>query len=501
MKTSTFALLASLLLSLTLGTSLASSAEDQLQGLDAFIELAMKEYGVPGASVAVVKDGEVVYLKGFGVRNAAGKDKVDGDTVFQLASVTKTFTAASVASMVDRGKIGFDEEVIKIIPDFALMDPYSTRYTTPRDLLAHRTGLPAFTGDIFDHLGYSREEVIKRVRYFTPACSFREEANYSNIGYFLAGETAAYAANASWEEVVMENIVKPLGLKHTGFTYEMDKEQNLALPHAVVDGETKVIAPNQQRVLAPAGAMTSSTSDLARFLIMHLDGGKYKGKTILSQDSVEQLFKPAIVDEASFAELPPITGDNGFSYGLAWGIYYWHDHKILEKGGALDGYRSVVVLVPDMKLGIAVLANMNLTVLPEAVRAFVLEQYLGDAGYDMQEAIMERSKKIAEMIGLDRTVKPENPRPPSKELDAYAGTYENELYGRFSVIKDGDNLKVEAGPAKYTGSLTHVNYDTFYLKWPIFISAPDEVTFLIDAEGNVTEFIDTSLGRFKRVKE
>lgn len=501
MKALTITLVALLLLLFTLGTGLSSSFADELEGLDAFIELAMKEYGVPGASVAVVKNGEVIYQKGFGVRNAAGKDKVDGDTVFQLASVTKTFTAASVASMVDRGKIGFDEEVIKIIPDFALMDPYSTRYTTPRDLLAHRTGLPAFTGDIFDHLGYSRNEVIRRVRYFTPACSFREEANYSNIGYFLAGEAAAYAANTSWEDVVRENIVKPLGLKHTGFTYEMDKEKNLASPHAIVDGETKVIAPNQQRVLAPAGAMTSSASDLARFLIMHLDGGKYKGKIILSQDSVEQIFTPAIVDKASFAELPPITADNGFSYGLAWGIYYWRNHKILEKGGALDGYRSVVVLVPDMKLGIAVLSNMNLTVFPEAVRAFVLEQYLGEAGYDMQEAIMERSKKIGEMLGLDRTVKPENPRPPSKELDAYTGTYENELYGRFTVMKDGDGLKVEAGPAKYTGTLAHVNYDTFYLSWPIFISAPDEVTFVIDAEGNVTEYIDASLGRFKKVKE
>ena len=501
MRSFTVIFFTSLLLFFTLGADRSSPVEDELEGLDAFIELAMEQYNVPGASVVVVKDGEVVYLKGFGVRTVGTKDKVDGDTVFQLASVTKTFTAASVASMVDRGKLGFDEEVIKVIPDFALMDPYSTRYTTARDLLAHRTGLPAFTGDIFDNLGYSREEVIRRVRYFTPACSFREEANYSNIGYFLAGQEAAYAADSSWEDVVRENIIKPLGLKHTGFTYEMDKEKNLASPHAIVDGETKVIPPNQQRVLAPAGAMTSSASDLARYLIMHLDQGKFRGKTILSQESVEQLFTPAIVDKATFAELPPITADNGFSYGLAWGIYYWHNHKILEKGGALDGYRSVVVLVPDIKLGIAVLANMNLTVFPEAVRAYVLEQYLGEADYDMQEAIMERSKKMDEMIGLDSTVKPENPRPPSKDLDAYTGTYENDLYGSFSVIRDGDNLKVEAGPAKYTGTLTHVNYDTFYLKWPVFISSPDEVTFVIDAEGNVTEYIDSALGRFKKMKE
>ncbi|MEQ9619001.1 MAG: serine hydrolase [Deltaproteobacteria bacterium] len=475
-------------------------SQENIEGLDAFIELAMEQYGVPGAVVAVVKDGEVVYLKGHGLRKIGSKEKVNEDTVFQLASVTKTFTAASVASMVDRDKITFDDKVVNIIPNFSLKDPYPTRYTTPRDLLAHRTGLPAFTGDLFDHLGYTRKEVIERIRYIEPACSFREEANYSNIGYFLAGEVAAYAAGKEWEEVVEENLLKPMGMKHTGFTRTLSKEKNVASPHALVDGETRVIPPNQQMVLAPAGAMTSTASDLSRYMTMLLSGGKYDGKEVLKQDSISEMFTPAMVDKPSFSEVPPISEETGFDYGLAWGIYYWKNHKILEKGGALDGMRSVVVLVPEIDLGIAVLANMNLTVLPEAVRAFILENYLGQAGYDMQAEIMERSKKIASMLGLDTTAKPENPQPPSKDLSAYTGTYENELYGQLVILKDVDNLKAEAGPAKYTGKLTHVNFDTFYLKWPIFISAPNEVTFLIDAEGNVTEFLDSGLGTFKKVK-
>lgn len=475
-------------------------SQEKIEGLDAFIELAMEEYGVPGAAVAVVKDGEVIYLKGHGLRKIGSKDEVNEDTVFQLASVTKTFTAASVASMVDRGKITFDDKVVNIIPNFSLKDPYPTRYTTPRDLLAHRTGLPAFTGDLFDHLGYTRTEVIKRIRYIEPACSFRQEANYSNIGYFLAGEAAAYSAGKEWEEVVKENLLKPMGMKHTGFTKTLNKEKNAASPHAVVDGETVAIDYNMQMVLAPAGAMTSTAADLSRYMIMLLSEGKFDDREVLKQDSVMQMFTPAMVDQPGFAELPPISDKTGFDYGLAWGIYYWKNHKILEKGGALDGMRSVVVLVPEIGLGIAVLANMNLTVLPEAVRAFILENYLGQAGYDMQAEIMERSKKIASMLGLDTTVKPENPNPPSKDLSAYTGTYENKLYGQFLVLRDGDNLKVEAGPAKYTGKMTHVNFDTFYLKWPIFISAPEEVTFVIDAEGNLTEFLDDELGTFKKVK-
>ena len=484
---------------MAMGVSAIGSQEDKLKTLDAFIETTMEQYGVPGASVAVVKDGVAIHLKGYGLRKTGTEEKVDENTIFQIASVTKTFTAASVASMVDRGKIGFNEEVVKIIPDFALKDPYPTRYTTPRDLLAHLTGLPAFTGDLFDHLGYSRAEVIRRVRYFEPACSFREKANYSNVGYFLAGEVAAYAAGAQWEDVVTENLLKPLEMKRTGYTKTLDQQSNVASPHAVVNGKTETIPNNPQSVLAPAGAMTSTASDLSHYMIMLLDGGKYNGREVLKEDSVKSMFTPAVVDKPGFAELPPISEDTGFDYGLGWGIYYWRNHKILEKGGALDGMRSIVVLVPDLHLGIAVLANMNLTVLPEAIRAYLLEEFLGEAGYDIQAEITRRSKELESMIGLVPIIKPENPKPASKRISAYTGTYENDLYGKLAVLEDGDELKVEAGPAKYTGTLKHVNYDTFYLKWPIFISGPDEVTFVIDAKGDITEFIDNVLGRFKKV--
>lgn len=482
-----------------LGLPAAGSGNNKLQGLAAFIESAMQQYATPGAAVAVVQDGKIVYLEGHGLRKIGTEERVDENTVFQLASVTKTFTAASVAAMVDRGKVGWCQEVMQIIPFFALKDPYSTRYSTPQDLLANRSGLPALTGDLFDHLGYTREEVIRRVRYLEPACSFREKANYSNIGFFLAGEVAAYAAGAQWEDVVRETLLRPLGMQRTGFTKTLSHESNVASPHAIIGGKTTVIPSNLQLVLAPAGAMTSTASDLSRYLILLLEGGRYNGRQILKEDSVKTMFAPAMVDQAGFAELPPISAETGFDYGLGWGIYYWKSHKILEKGGALDGMRAIVVLVPRLRLGIAVLANLNLTVLPEAIRAYILEQYLGEAGYDLQAQILERSKQLESRLGLATTFRPEHPKPASKPLKAYTGVYENDLYGKFAIVEAGNQLKVQAGPAHYTGILTHVNYDTFYLKWPIFISAPDEVTFLIDAKGKVTEFVDDPLGRFKRV--
>ena len=478
----------------------AYSQDNRLGGLDAFIEQAMKDYGVPGASVVVVKDNDVIYLKGFGVRKTVSNLKVNENTLFQLASVTKTFTAASVGIAVDRGNMEFDEQVINILPNFALHDPYPTRYTTSRDLLSHRTGLPAFTGDLFDHLGYSREEVVRRIRFIEPACSFRDEANYSNLGFFLAGETAANATGSTWENLVRTSLLSPLGMNRSGFTDSIDSQPNAAFPHAVIEGETRVVPYNKQGVLTPAGAMTSTASDMGHYMIMLLDQGKYLGRQILSPETVAEMFTPAMVDAPGFSELPPISAESGFSYGLAWGIYHWKNHKILEKGGALDGMRSITVLVPELKLGITVLANMNLTVLPEAVRAYVLEQYLGEADYDIQTEIKERTKKIAEVLSFDPEPAVKNPHPPSLDLRGYTGTYENDVYGKFTVVLNDGSLSVLAGPAQYKGTLTHVNYDTFHLNWPILISLPDDTTFVIDSEGKVTEFITESIGTFKKVE-
>lgn len=472
--------------------------ENKLAGLDTFIEKSMEQYQVPGAAVAIVKDGEVVYLKGFGVRELGKDAKVNPDTIFQLASVTKTFTAAAVGTVVDKRKVGFDEEVIDIVPGFALMQPYPTRYSTPRDLLAHRTGLPAFGGDLLGELGYDRAEVLHRVRFIKPSHSFREEAAYSNVGFFMAGQVAAMAADSTWEDVVRDNILKPLEMSRSGFTNELSKHNNVAGPHGKVEGEIKVRRRDTQQILGAAGAMTSTVSDMTHYMNMLLAGGEYKNKLVLKSGTIKEMFAPSMVEKPGFAELPPISEKTGFSYGMGWGNYHWKNHEIVEKGGALAGIRSVIVLVPELNLGITAFANLNLTVLPEAIRAYILEQYLGKADYDMQAEIMERGKKLDDLIGKPLTP-PENPKPPSKALSAYVGSYENDLYGTFNVVEDKDSLKIEAGLAKYPGTLKHWDYDTFLLKWPSVNTGYDEVIFVIDGKGTVSEFLTESYGTFKGV--
>ncbi|MBX9693807.1 MAG: serine hydrolase, partial [Cyanobacteria bacterium] len=435
-------------------TTFAGRAKAEIpQGLDEFVTKSLKEYNVPGASVVVI-DGDKTYIKGYGVRSVDSGKPVDGDTLFMLASVSKAFTASLVSILVDDGKLSFDDQVVDNFPEFYLNDSYATRMCTARDLLAHRSGLPAFEGDNLEGLGFSREEIIRRIRYIKPACSFREKAGYSNPGIFLAGMLAARLGGASFEDLVKKRIFAPLGMTRSGLSCK-DRIDNANVAEAhkpLPEGGSKVVPWDNADPLAPAGGVTSTANDLARWVRMLVDGGSFEGRQIISKKNVDEMWEPAMVSERSFAEMPPIGDNTGFSFGLGWGVYYYQGHKVIEKGGARLGVRSAVVIVPDKKIGIVVLANQNLTVLPEAVRAYLLEKMVAPAGTDVQAAIHKTSEEVSKHFGAEPApIKAK--APPSLPLEKYVGVYQNELYGDLRVILEGGKLRWEAGPEKVTGSL------------------------------------------------
>jgi len=200
-----------------------------------WVEEMRVQWKVPGVAVAVVKEDKVVFIKGFGVRRIDESGPVDPETIFQLASVSKVFTAAGLGVGVDKGLLKWDEEIIKNLPQFALKDSYPSRFATARDLLAHRTGLPAFRGDLLGKMGYSSEEILYRVRFIEPATSFRNLANYSNVGFFVAGELLGKIFKTSWEKAISTQLLIPLEMKRSGFRTHLD-QQNVAAAHAMIDG-------------------------------------------------------------------------------------------------------------------------------------------------------------------------------------------------------------------------------------------------------------------------
>jgi CubicO group peptidase (beta-lactamase class C family) len=464
--------------------------------LGRFVERVREEYATPGVALAVVKDDKVLVQRGYGVRRYGTSEAVDENTLFQIASCTKSFTAAALATQVDDGKLSWDDPVSDHLPEFTLHDLYATRMVTARDLLAHRSGLPAFTGDLLERLGYSREEILHRIRYLRPQGSLRERANYSNPGYLAAGMLAARVGRTSWDDLVQRRLFRRLGMTHSGTSYkDRTGYDNVAEAHfPAAGGKARVVPWENTDPLGPAGSITSTAADMARWVRLLLGEGKLDGKPVLSPAAVREMFKPAMVATPGFAEMPPIDEHCGFSFTMGWDRYDYQGNEVIEKGGARAGMRAVVTLVPEKKFGVVVLANMNLTVVPEAVRAYLLEAYVAPARGDVQGKIREASRSLDKML-TPAPVSVDKGGPPSFPLEKYAGTYQNRLYGKLTVKLAEGKLRWEAGPAHYGGPLPHVSYDTFLLQHPDgLIALPEPVTFTIDPKGAPRSLQCDSLG-------
>jgi len=477
----------------------AAPANDPIANLDAFITRALKEYQVPGAAVAVVRDGKPVLLKGYGVRDVTKPGTVDENTIFQLASVTKTLTGAVAATVVDEGKLDWDTPIFNYLPEFVGYDPYMTRFMTARDLLAQRTGWPAYTGDALDSFGYDRAEILRRLRFFKPRYSLREVAQYSNPGFFLAGEVAAAASQQSWNDLVENRLFKPLEMSRSGTQTKDLQNANATAAHALVDGKEVVVEPTKLDTTGAASSATSTAADMSKLMLMFLNKGAHNGKQILKPETVEETFKRSMVSKIDFSDLPPISDKTGFYYGLGVGSYDYAGHQIIEKGGALAGVRTILVLVPDKNAGIVVLANLNLTAFPEAVRAYFLNQLLGLDPEAGQKEIFADNEKLKKLLAPPPP--PKNPGKFNGTLQSLVGIYENDYYGRCAILQDGDALKVECGPAKYPATLKHWNNGAFLMQFPGATQVPSITTFMIGEDGSAEGFANEALGVFTRVQE
>ena len=479
--------------------SASAAGNDAVANLDAFIARTLKAYEVPGAAVAVVENGKVTLLKGYGLRNVTKPGAVDENTIFQLASVTKTLTAAAAAAVVDEGKLDWDKPIFNYLPEFVGYDPYMTRWLTERDLLAQRTGWPAFTGDQLDSFGYDRAEILLRLRFFKPRYSLREVAQYSNPGFFVAGEVAARCAKQSWNDLVEQRLFKPLQMSRSGTVIKALQDPNATAAQALVDGKIVVVEPSELDVTGAASSGTSTAADMSKLVLMFLNKGTYKDKRVLKPETVAEIFKRSMVSAIDFTDLPPISDKTGFYYGLGVGSYDYAGHQIIEKGGALAGVRTTIVLVPDKNAGILVLANLNLTAFPEAVRAYFLNQLLGMNPEADQKEILARNEQLKKLMAPPPA--PKNPGKFNGTLQSLMGVYENDYYGRCEIVQDGAGLKVQCGPAKYPATLKHWNNGAFMMQFPGATQTPSVTTFMIGEDGTADSFESESLGVFTHVRE
>ncbi len=494
------------LTSLALALAPREAPPDALpKDLDRFIEDTRKDLGVVGLAVAVVKDGRVVYAKGFGERKIGSGESVDENTLFAIGSNTKAFTAAAIGTLVDEKKMGWDDRVTQHLPWFALYDPYVTREITVRDLLSHRSGLGRRGDENWYATDFDREEILRRVRFLEPNASFRSEAGYQNTMFIAAGEVAEAVSGESWDGFVSERILKPLGMTRSRTSVrELEGMGNVAEPHEKIDGKVVAVPHRNIDNVAPAGSILSSVSDMTRWMLLMLGEGELEGKRILSKETAAEVWKPSIIYPMSPESKALFPSTHFSTYGLGWGLRDYRGRFVATHSGGIDGMLSQILLVPEEELGIMVLTNTSPMGAPAqgAVTYHVLDAYLGAAGEtDWRARFIELSAKQDEQQQEQERQQDESRvkgTSPSLPLEAYAGDYEDEMYGKLTLVVEGGRLVLRRHTA-WVGDLEHWHYDTFLVRWRDRVMGKGLITFRLSAEGKVASLEVEDLETFDAV--
>ena len=461
--------------------------------LDKYIQSAVDDYNLPGLAIAIVKDDKVVFEKGYGKRNLGkliGRGKVDENTTFAIASQSKAYTATALAMLVDEGKLSWDDHVTDLLPGFRLHRDAATAMLRVRDLLCHRVGLNTFDGDLLWYgTGYSRTEVLRRIRHLPLKQTFRGSYGYQNVMFLAGGQLIPKVANQSWDAFVQQRIFAPLNMRRSTTTAKGFQEQNnIAFPH--IDREVQGFLSYDN--IGPAASLHSSVADITQWMRFWLNDGIVNGDTLLS---------PALIREMLEVQNPLAVGafdkrnDTHFKgYGLGWFLMDYAGRKVAHHGGGLPGYISKVMIVPEEDLGMVVLTN-DMNSLPTALMYKVLDVHLKANADDRDWAqfFLDYSKR-SEKRKIKARKKEEKARvkntSPSHETIAYAGQYLDPYYGKATVDLVDDELRLVLEPADelFNATLEHWHYDTFRFQFQDPFLPQGFVTFDIDPDGQINSF-------------
>ncbi|HKB06249.1 MAG TPA: serine hydrolase, partial [Gemmataceae bacterium] len=443
----------------------ARAAEPDVAALDKLVAEAVAEFEVPGAAVAVVKDDQVVYLKGVGVRKKGDPEPVAPDTVFAIASCSKAFTATGVALLVADGKMGWDDPVRKHLDWFRLADPAADREVTVRDLLCHRTGMPRHDM-LWAGTDLATEDYVRAYGKAKPSTSFRSTWEYANVPFTTAGLASGKAAGADWPALMRTRVFEPLGMKST-YTMARDALANPdhAIPHnRHPDGTIGPVARADVDSVRAAGSINSSARDMAQWLRLQLADGAIDKKRLLPANALTETKTAQMVvrREGRWKVFFPDKATRHLSYGLGWFVHDYRGHFAVSHGGTLDGFRAQVVLIPDQKLGVVVFGNLTPSSFPEALSKSLIDKVLGLPSEDWNAHYkgQDRQTELTRLSDLKRKeANRKKDTKPSLDLAGYSGTYEEPAYGKAEVAAETHGLKVRWG--RLTMKLAHHHFDTF----------------------------------------
>ena len=480
--------------------------EQILSDFEKYAEKGMKERGIPGMAIAVVRGDEIIYKKGFGVRRLGENDPVNEETLFQVGSTSKAFTTALVAMMVDEGKFDWNDQVVNLLPDFMMYDPWVTREFMVWDLMAQHSGLIPYSGDFQSFLGFDRNHIIHSLRYIEPVSSFRSEFAYQNNLFLVAAQLVEKYSGKTWEENLQERIFTPLGMTSTTTDLEKFKNSpNMASLHNRFNGKIAPFPKDWQfltwtEVYGPAGGIHSNIIDMSKWVRLQMHDGKFGDKQIISSKNMEFLHSPKTIARAG-------KGDPQQYYCQGW-IYREFDlYPIIWHNGGTTGHNTMVAFIPQADIGFVAIANMSdKNALPDQLAFKFFDLYFDKPERDWNAEAMKQIRENEEKAKKNAIKRP-SPVIPSMPYSAYTGNYENKIFGKATVsVKDKD-LVIALGPKKAKIILNHWSGNLFRAT---ISGLPDEeksfVMFNTDPEGmmeslEIMGLLNGNGGVFNRVKE
>ncbi|MEO7634229.1 MAG: serine hydrolase [Sphingomicrobium sp.] len=466
------------------------------------VEQLRTAYGAPGVSIAIVENGQPTLAQGWGVREIGKPERVGADTIFGTGSTGKAFTVAALATLVDAGKLKWDDKIIDHMPDFRMWDSWVTREMTVRDLLVHRSGLGLGAGDLLfvPNSDLSRKETVRRLRFIKPATSFRSAYAYDNILYMVAGQLVEDVSGEPWEQYMHTHVFAPLGMNHsTDSDAEFQATADRAHPHGRFDGAIVGLGRQQpygpEATLAtnaaPAGGLAISANDMTRWLLTQLGRGQIPGSNarLFSAEQSTQMWTPVTLQPID--PRPPefaVTQPNFDAYALGWDVQDYRGTKVISHGGAVFGSLTQVVLIPSRNIGFSIAVNSEEGEIVRGLMNELLDHYLGLPPGQWPEKY--HAYKQGRLAAAAKVVSAQQAKParvgPSLALDRYVGDYADPWYGTISVRRSGNALAIQFPHSTGMDSvLTHYQYDTFRTQPALRWIEPAFVTFSIDADGKV----------------
>jgi CubicO group peptidase (beta-lactamase class C family) len=499
-------------------TAAPSPAQLPPFGLEKYIKNGMQDWGVPGLAIAIIKDDQIVYSKGFGVRNSETREPVTAETIFGVGSVTKSFTATALAMLVDEGKVNWDAPVKDYVPYFQTYDPYVTSVLSSRDLACHRTGIeqanylqwrPTDRAD--NALHPTRDDIVHAFKYLQPSEGFRTKFAYKNDTWVVAGAVIEQTSGMTWDRFVHERIFAPLGMNRSSTSVsETDILSNVSSVHVMSGGKLLPIPLILTDVAGPMGSINSTVLDLAQYVRFHLGDGTFAGTRLLSAAQLAELHQPQMIDPDE--KLIMGTGfTQQVSYGLGWWVQDYRGYKLIRHAGEVVGGSANIYYMPEKKLGIVLLANGDAISLLAAIALKTIDGYLRVPPYDWEaralaqepERLDKEHSPAFEALMAERAKSRVLGTTPSLPLQGYVGVYHNDAYGDLKIQLAAGDLTAQLWT--FTGKLAHWNYDTFSFAWDerhyylhVIPERQNLVHFDIDERGIPNHVRFLSLGTFTR---